>query len=665
MQEIRNVAVLGAGDMGHQLALLAAESGFNVKVLDIKDEILQKARGRITEILDRRIKKGRLAEDSKEDLLNKIRFTLDLKEAVRDADYVIEAVDEVLETKREVFKKAFGFAPKHTVFGTNSSSFMVGDIAAAVPAPERLIGVHFFNPPSAMKLLEVTYGPQTSEETVKVTDEVAKALGRETVYCRKDNPGYITTMLGVVMTNECIWAIEQGEASTLAVDAAAKYRLGLPMGLLEMLDVLAGGAIDIQYHAGEYLGSKLGDSYRLPAMVEKLFKAGHLGKNWGKGFYDWSEGKTNEIPFKAAREVDPIRFFALLVNEAARLIERGVATKEDIDKAMIIGLSYPRGPLRIADSIGLDKIVGELNRLYDTHKKEERYKCSPMLANLVVQGKLGRKTGEGFYSYGPGEYELITLDLNKETKVATLTLNRPNRANSLNIDCFAEINKALNVFETSDDVKCMVVTGAGRNFSGGADISMFGSGNVEEMARLVYPMQDLLTRMETLTKLIIAAINGACLGGGLELALACDLRIARKDVILGFPEANLGIFPGSGGTQRVTRLIGLARAKELVLGAQNITADKALEWGLVNAVAEPAKFDALVNDTAQNLVSKATLAQGIAKRVMYYGAQADQRTGIFLEGSSFPPVLLSEDTNEGITAFSYRRKPKFGAKGES
>lgn len=661
MPKLRNIAVMGAGAMGAQLALLCAESGLNVKVRDTKEEFLVSGRKLVENHLNRRIKKGRLTEQDKDSILSRIQFTLDLKDAVKDTDYIIEAITESMDIKHNLFKEVYEHAPKKAVFGSNTSALSITEIAAAIPEPERIIGIHFFNPPGTIKLLEIIYGDKTSTETKKVTDELSKLLGREPVYCLKDTPGFVSTRLLVVMINESAWAVDLEGANIVEVDASLKYRLGLPFGMFEFLDTLGGGTIELQHHVGAYFRSKLGDSYRNSPIIESKFEAGELGKASGKGFYDWSEGQTNEIPFKAARNFDPIRIFAPLVNEAAMLVENGVMTKEDIDKSMVIGLGFPRSLFRMADSIGLDKIASEVNRLFDTHK-EERYKCSPMLASLVAKGKLGRKTGEGIYSYGPAEYELITLDFDKSKRVATLTINRPNRANSLNFDCYAEINKALDAFEANDDVKCLVITGAGRNFSAGADISIFGSGDMEEIVANYPLIQGLLTRLETMSKTVIAAINGACLGAGLELAIACDLRIAMQGAILGFAEANLGLFPGTGGTQRVTRLIGWARAKELVLMAQNITADQALDWGLVNAVAEPDKFKALAEEMARSLADKACLAQGVAKRVMYYGAQADQQTAIFMEGSSFPPVILSDEASEGITAFMYRRKPKFGNK---
>src|SRR4030042_2127846 len=166
---------------------------------------------------------------------------------------------------------------------------------------------------------------------------------------------------------------------------------------------------------------------------------------------------------------DPIRVLAGAVNEAAKLLEIDATTREEIETAMLLGLNYPRGILRMADSTGLDKIVNELNRLYDKYDKEDRYKASSVLTKLVKQGKLGRKTGEGFYTYGIGEYEFVKLDINVKTKVAQLILNRPNRANAFNADFMTELNKALGELEKNDDVRCVIITGAGANFCGGAD----------------------------------------------------------------------------------------------------------------------------------------------------------------------------------------------------
>jgi enoyl-CoA hydratase len=185
---------------------------------------------------------------------------------------------------------------------------------------------------------------------------------------------------------------------------------------------------------------------------------------------------------------------------------------------------------------------------------------------------------------------------------------------------------------------------------------------VDSVADFSQAGQNLFTRFETFPKIIIGAINGPAMGGGFEMALACDIRIMNKKAVLRLPELTLGLMPGFGGTQRLIRLVGAARAKEAVLLADPITSDKALEWGIVNFVVEPDKFEAMVNDTAKKLASGAPLAQKSAKAALYYGGQADQRTGLFVETSTMGGLVTTKDLSEGLTAMTYRRPPKF--KGE-
>ena len=353
---------------------------------------------------------------------------------------------------------------------------------------------------------------------------------------------------------------------------------------------------------------------------------------------------------------------ATAVNEAAKLLEMEATTREEIDTAMLLGLNYPRGILRMADSTGLDKIVNELNRLYEKYNKEDRYKASPVLTNLVKKGKLGRKSGEGFYTYGPGEYEFVKLDMNKDTRVARLILNRPNRANAFNADFMTEINKALGELEKDENVRCVVITGAGANFCGGADFAAFASGEMDAAFNFSEAPHEVFTRIETYTKPVVAAINGPAMGGGLELALACDIRIMNKTAMVRLPELTLGLLPGAGATQRLGRLIGWARAKEMILLSDPVNADKALAWGLVNYVAEPKDFNKLVDDIAVKLAGGAPLAQKLAKGLLYYGAQADQRTALYLEAAVSGDIALTQDLNEGITAMNSRRSPKFTGK---
>jgi enoyl-CoA hydratase / 3-hydroxyacyl-CoA dehydrogenase len=584
MKEVKNITVLGAGAMGAQIAALAAEAGYKVVVRDIETKFLDRGRQLITEGWEKRVKRGEITDEKKDELLNRLSFIVDVKEAVKNADLVIEAVPEIMELKKKVAKEVSEVAPDDMVFATNTSSLSIAEIAQAAKHPERVVGTHYFNPPSFMPLLEIVHGKVTSEEAIKVAESVARAM-RRTVIHVKDVPGFVANRIFCVMSNESDWAIAHNEAKTaLEVDSALKFKLGLPMGLLELEDTLGGGVIDVEYHVMQYFAETLDKSYHAAPLLESLYKSRNYGKKTGKGYYDWTNGQTNEIPMNAGINFNPICVLACGVNESAKLIEIGATTRDEIDTAVLLGLNFPRGILRMADSEGIDNIVNELNRLYTTYK-EERYKPSSVLTNLVAENKIGRKTGEGFYSYGFGKFEFVKLTTNKETKVTRLVLNRPSRANSLNMDFVAEISQALDEIENDDNVRCIVISGAGSNFCGGADVSAFASGKIDNALKFSDAGQTLYTRMEVFPKPIIAAINGAAMGGGLELALACDIRIMSRKAQLRFPELTLGLIPGWGGTQRAIRLIGGTHTKEMVLLADPVTPDKALAWGLVNFVA--------------------------------------------------------------------------------
>jgi len=658
MKEIKNFVVLGAGAMGAQIGALAAESGFNVKIRDIEQKFIDRGRQIIEGNYNKRIQRGRYTEEAKQQVLSRITFVTDLKEAVKDADYIIEAVPEILSLKQKVFGEASQFAPVDAVYATNTSSLSISEIAKGAKYPERVVGTHYFNPPGTLLLLEIIQGEKTDQETLDIADVGAKKMGRQIVHV-KDVPGFLVNRIWLMLAEEGEWAVEQGEAkSKEAVDSAARYKLGLPMGVLEIDDVLQGGAIDTRYHVMEHFKETLGPSYGPAPLTERAFKAGHYGKRSGAGFYDWSEGKTNEIQMNAGADFDPIRILANGINECAKLIETKSTTKEEIDRGVIQGLNYPRGILRMADSIGIDKIVDELNRLENKYK-EERYKASPLLVKMVEEGKVGRRTGEGFYSYGFGQFEFVIKEINKETRVAKIVLNRTYRANALNLDFINEINKALNELENDPDVGCVVITGAGANFCGGADVSSFAAGKIDAVMIFTEAGQDLSTRLETYSKPVIAAINGPAMGGGFEMVMACDIRIMNKKAQLRLPETSLGLTPGLGGTQRLIRLIGAARAKEMVLLADPVMADKALDWGIVNFIADPDKFDSMVNEIAGKLAKGAPLALKLAKKAFYYGDQADQRTGLFIEATVSGDLMFTKDLNEGLTSMNYRRAPKF------
>ncbi|MEM4521320.1 MAG: 3-hydroxyacyl-CoA dehydrogenase NAD-binding domain-containing protein, partial [Candidatus Bathyarchaeia archaeon] len=597
--EIKKVAVVGAGVMGSAIAEVVASYGFTVKLEDISEDILRRALERIREGLKSSYERGYLKENI-DAVMSRITTTINLEEAVKDVDLVIEAIPENLDLKKKVFSEIDKYAPKHAILASNTSSLSITELAKATNRPDKFIGMHFFNPPKVLRLLEIVWGERTSEETAKIVEEFSKKIERVVVHVRKDVPGFIANRIFNTMANEAAWAVDMGEGTIEEIDSAVKYRMGLPMGLFELHDLLGNGCIDLSYHVLQYFREKLGETYRPAPLFEKLYKAGHLGKKTGKGFYDWTGGKTNEVPLRAGAKFDLLRLLAPAVNEAAWLIEKGVATPEEVDLAVLHGLNYPRGLLRMADEVGIDKIVAKLNELYEKYR-EDRYKVNPVLEKMLQEGKLGRKTGEGFYKYGKGNYEFVLTE--KIDRIGVIRLNRPRRANALNMTFLAEIEDALEMFEEDEDVKAIIITGVGRNFCAGADISMFASGRPELVTETSQMGHRVFRKIELYPKPVIAAINGPALGGGFELALACDLRVMSEKAYLGLPELGLGITPGWGGTQRLAYMIGVSKLKEIIMLRKNIDAQTALSLGLVSEVYKDEEFWEKALKFASNVAS--------------------------------------------------------------
>jgi enoyl-CoA hydratase/3-hydroxyacyl-CoA dehydrogenase len=663
VEDIKRVAVLGGGTMGHGIAQIMATEGLEVTIRDIEQRFLDKALEQIGWSLGKLVEKDRISETKKTETLDRITTTLDLEEAVREADFVVEAVPENIELKREIFEKVDAATSDDAILASNTSTLPITEIAKAVDDPSRVVGMHFFNPPQLMPLVEVIRGEHTTDDVVETTVALAKKAGKETVVCQKDVPGFIVNRILGPLLNEAAWILERDEASREEIDSASKYRLGLPMGLLELADYTG---IDVINSISNFFQSQeLVDS--LPSVWSEYVEKGWLGRKSGRGFYKYKVEKRWErpkIPTDAGKDIDLARLIAPGVNAAAFLVREEVATVEDVDKSVKLGLGFPRGILQMADEFGLDRI---LTVLRDIHAKydDEMYSPDPLLERYVEEGRTGKEAGEGFYDYHIEEkkFENIQVRIEKDDKIGWLILNRPHRLNTLNKETIDEMSRALTELREDPDVRVLVIQGEGdRAFSAGADISSFIGVTPVTGAGLARMGQRVFTQIEEFPKPVIAAIDGFALGGGSEMSLACDFRIASERSQIGQPEVNLGLIPGWGGTQRLPRLIGLAKAKELIMLGDRISAEEARDLGLVNKVVPTERFQDEVRDFALRLAAGPPVALRLAKTCMNKGTQAAIEVGLDLEAESFAAIFSTEDVMEGVEAFFAKRKPEF--KGE-
>jgi enoyl-CoA hydratase/3-hydroxyacyl-CoA dehydrogenase len=394
--EIKRIAVLGAGAMGHGIAQLAAMAGFDVTMRDINEEFVDAGMKKIRWSVGKFIEKGRISPSEGEKILKRLKPLVSLKEAVEDADFVIEAIPEKLELKKQVFKEIDSYAPAHTILATNTSALPVTEIAAATNRPEKVIGMHFFNPPALMRLVEVVMGEKTSENTCNVTIDLGKKFGKETVLCKKDVPGFIANRITIPGTNLVAWMVYKGEYTIEEVDAAAMHKAGMPMGIFALLDFTG---LDIAYHVLKFMEEREPNFKVAPLINEKMEK-GEIGVKAGKGFYTYPEkGKwaMPQISKEKAEKFDPMTPTYVNVNVAADLIRRNIAAPEDIDKSLKLGFNMPIGVLELADTLGIDLIVSKLREIET--KYGEYYKPGPLLEEMIKKGELGTKTGKGFYTY--------------------------------------------------------------------------------------------------------------------------------------------------------------------------------------------------------------------------------------------------------------------------
>ncbi len=393
LEKLKKAAIVGSGSMGHGIAEMLAMNGVEVTMIDVNDELLQQARDKIKWSLDKFVEKKRIRKEDADASMARIHTTTSYDEAAKDIDLAIEAVPENMDLKRKVFSKLDSIAPSHAILASNTSTLSITEMGKATKRPDKVAGMHFFNPPLMMTLVEVIKGDGTSQETVTTLYELAKKLGKTPIVVRKDVRGFIVNRVLGIVFNEAFWAFQKGEATKEGIDSSVKYTGGFPMGWFELADFVG---LDIAYEVGRILYEAYGERFKpCEEVIGPLIKEHKFGQKTGTGFYDWTKGRPR-IPFNMLDEYDVERSWAVAANEAAWLIYDDAANPEDIDAGMKLGTFWPSGPCEYADRMGLDVVVSKLRELYKKYNME-MYKPCPLLEEYVSKGFTGKKVGKGLY----------------------------------------------------------------------------------------------------------------------------------------------------------------------------------------------------------------------------------------------------------------------------
>src|SRR6476620_11854337 len=664
---VSKAAVVGAGTMGGQIAQTIAAAGFDVVLKDVKQEFidagLAEARNVTAGQVGRLVKKEKLtqeqADQQVEEIVGRIQGTTTY-EGFGDVDFVIEAVPEKMELKQIVFAELDAVTPGHAVLATNTSSLSITEIGEATLRPDKVVGFHYFYPASVMPLIEIVEGDDTSQETLQAAVTFAQAIKKQPITCA-EVPGFVVNRILNSGIGEVWREQEQKGLSIKKIDECIGAANVVPMGPYFLTNLLG---LDTVYHVAEHLHESYGERFYLPKGMGNLVQQGKLGaKTGGDGFYD-TEGNANlegdgDPDVEELVELLTLKTFV----EACLVLEDNAATHRDIDFGMMAGagLDPRRGllpPFMKADTEGLDTILERLENAQEQHG--ERFEPPTILRRLVAQGRLGTKSGQGFSAYPqpdeeqPGE--VVKLETRGDVAIAWLANGQMNSvAPSVVKDLGA-------VYHAARDAGARALVIASSNpflFSAGADIKAFTQMDAEGGEQLLHEAHALLREMETGNVPVIAAVNGLAFGGGNELAMAADVRIAARSAIFGQPEIKLGIIPGFGGTQRLPRLVGANKALEMNLIGDPVLADEAFEFGLVNRVVDDHELLDTALAWARRLAQAPPLALEQIKRVSGAG---DLDAGIEAEKRAFAQAFASDDAKEGIAAFLGQRAPHFQGK---
>ncbi len=570
MQPIETIAVIGAGNMGSGIAQKSAQEQFQVQMADREQQWVDRGQQTIATFLSEAIERRIFSPEKVEAIKSRITGVVGVENVASDTDLVIEAVFEDIDIKTAVFNTLDEACGDDTILASNTSSLSVNDLAEATARPDRFVGLHFFYHPAKNRLVEVIPSDHSSPETVSRVEQYCKMLGKVVIVC-KDRPGFVVNRFFVPWLNEACLLLEEGVGTTAQIDAVARDAFDIGMGPFALMN-LTGPPIAL--HATNYLAEQLNTPrYSGSQKLQNLVEAGSM----------WNLEDDEECSVEAATIISE-RLLGQVFAVSAQIVAEEICSMEDVDRGAKVGLRWMNGPFEIMNAVGID----EAYRMASNYAE---------IANFDLPEFFGIKAETGH------AWEFNFIDVVQTGGIATVRLNRPEAMNALNETVVAQLGAVLDDLNSDSSVDTIVLEGAGKAFVAGADVKFFvdkiRADSIKDIYNFTAFGHEVLNKLEDSPKTTIALTTGLALGGGLELALACDYRIGTRRTQFRFPETSIGIYPGLGGTQRTVRICGIEAARWAVLAGNFMDHNTAHALGLLTHLVQPSEVTSTVETMAQ------------------------------------------------------------------
>ena len=635
-EDVQTIAVVGAGRRGRGTAEIAALAGYEVTLHDTDAERVEEGYDGIERSLDRLVDHEQLSREEAEAALDRMESVVDLPDAVEHADVVVDADPARSAGRSERFDAISAYAPEAAVFVTVCASRSVSELASLTDRPELFCGMHVVDPTLRSQVVEVVTAEATTDATVSLVEQLSEAFGKTPLRV-PDAPGFVVNRIRAPLVNEAAWLVEEG-VSRERVDASAVHGFGLHAGALELGDKMG---LDVVHAVLSRLQEDLGAAYEpAPALVEKV-EADELGRKVNVGFYDYASSEPSVLADQHDQTIER-QLLAVVANETAKLVAADVADADTVDEALARGGQFPDGPATLADRVGLETLVETLEQRHE-ETGAARYEPAPALRDRAGDGGFHGTSDE---ATAVPTFDHVRLEYPRDD-VAELIVDRPHELNAITPAVLSDIEAALDHVEDGDS-RALVISGDGTSaFSGGTDAHAVDGTDPLDAVELSRTGQRILGRLERSSLPVVAAIEGYCLGGGMELAACTDLRVAGEGAEFGVPDLERGLMPGWGGSQRLPRIVGEGRAKELILTGRRYDTEEMATFGFVNDVVPEGEAKETARDLAATLADGPQVAQRFVKHAIHRGRD-DTEAGLAVESQSFGHLVGTAEAEEHL-----------------